>query len=348
MIIIKYIKNNFIRNKRLVHTESFELSPFWVTGIVDAEGNFSINYSKKNDKLNFSFKITQKGHSLVILHDLKNYFGCGSISVDNSMFDAYKYLVSNKEDLINIIIPHFDKYPLVGSKHLDFLDFKRAIFLSRENLGEILSIKKNMNKKRSFEERWNFLNKSSLDFKPEWLQAFIDGEGCFYCEIVNTPIREKPVLNVGLTLEIGQNSHDVKVLDAIKQYFGKGYLNPKYDISSLDETRKSRSVSRFILRNTEAVIDFVEKYPLFTRKHLDYLDWKKLVLLKADNAHKTEEGKLSMIDIKKGMNRGRANILNNNLLSNFDKLKFIRWYDISKKSYHTSSNNKFRPGPSKP
>jgi hypothetical protein len=47
------------------------------------------------------------------------YFGCGNINIDNRKFDTYKYIVSDNKLLIEKIIPHFEKYPLVGSKHLD-------------------------------------------------------------------------------------------------------------------------------------------------------------------------------------------------------------------------------------
>jgi hypothetical protein len=62
---------------------------------------------------------------------MKKYFGCGAVLVDNKAFDTYKYQVSKVEDIINIIIPHFDKFPLVGSKQLDYLDWKKAILYKK-------------------------------------------------------------------------------------------------------------------------------------------------------------------------------------------------------------------------
>lgn len=319
------------------------LSPWWVTGIADGEGNFSINFNKNTKKVTFSFKVTQKDHSLVILHDLKHFFGIGNISIDNRNSQAFKYVVSNVEHIVNIIIPHFDKYPLVGSKRLDYLDWKKAVLLNEDRLANsdfILSLKNKMNSKRSFDERLNFLNTTSIDLKPEWIQAYIDGEGSFQSRISDQINRGKPLLSIAYTLEIAQNTHDIKVLDAIRLYFGTGYLKPKYDIKCLQECKKVRSVSRFITYNTEIVTKFVDKYPMYTRKHLDYLDWKKLIDLKSTNTHKTEEGKLYMLKIKKGMNAGR--LLNSNLLTSSDKLKFIRWSDIpgNKKDYHTKVNSK--------
>lgn len=57
------------------------LSPQWVTGIIDSEGNFSIFVQKTKDKSKFSLalKVTQKEHSKGILVDLQKYFNCGNI-----------------------------------------------------------------------------------------------------------------------------------------------------------------------------------------------------------------------------------------------------------------------------
>ena len=53
-----------------------KLGSYWVTGITDAEGNFSIHKqkTKKGYKLSLAFKITQKNHSMGILYDLKIFF----------------------------------------------------------------------------------------------------------------------------------------------------------------------------------------------------------------------------------------------------------------------------------
>jgi hypothetical protein len=77
---------------------------------------------------------------------------------------------------------------------------------------------------------------------------------------------------VNPTLEIAQSSHDVQILNAIKNFFDLGYIKPKYDITCLDKSKKSRSVSRLIINQYQNIIDFLDKYPLYTRKYLDYPD----------------------------------------------------------------------------
>jgi hypothetical protein len=97
------------------------VNDWYVTGLTDSEGNFSINYNKNTNKVTFSYKITQKVHSISVLHDLKAFFNCGNVVIDNKDSKGYKFQVSSLDSIINIIIPHFENYPLQGSKRLDYL-----------------------------------------------------------------------------------------------------------------------------------------------------------------------------------------------------------------------------------
>lgn len=211
----------------------------------------------------------------------------------------------------------------MGSKQLDFLDWKEAIinYNKDKQIKQVLDIKEKMNSKRSFKERWLYLNDKQIILCPEWIQAFIDGEGCFQCTIGNHKNRDKYILSITITLEIAQHTHDVKVLEAIKSYFGQGYLKPKFDISKLEQVEKARGVSRYVTHCSVELIEFFAKYPLYTLKHKDYLDWKALYELKAKNTHKEEDGLKHMIAIKKGMNKGR--LYDTNIISTKDKLNLI-------------------------
>ena len=230
-----------------------------------------------------------------------------------------------------MIFSHFEKYPLQGSKYLDYLDFKRSVLLlndSFNNIDRVLSIKSSMNRGRSYEERWNYLKDKKFDLMSEWIQAFVDGEGTFQCRIAEAISRNNTYIAVNPTLEICQKSHDVFVLKAIIEYFGVGYLKPKYNILSLKESKDSRAVCRAIFNQFEIIINFVDKYPMLTRKQLDYLDWREIIELKKQNVHKTKEGRESMLKLKLGMNRGR--FLNSNSFNNSDKFKIIKSIDNDK------------------
>ena len=50
-------------------------------------------------------------------------------------------------------------------------------------------------------------------------------------------------------------------------------------------------------------VNYLEKYPLFSSKYLDYKDWKKIVLLILEDKHYTEQGINETEYVRNGMNR---------------------------------------------
>jgi hypothetical protein len=62
------------------------------------------------------------------------------------------YSIQSVKDILAVIIPHFDKYPLLTKKRADYILFKQIIYLindskhlTKEGLKEIVSIKASMN-----------------------------------------------------------------------------------------------------------------------------------------------------------------------------------------------------------
>ena len=49
-----------------------------------------------------------------------------------------EFIVTKIDQIVNLIIPFFDKYNIKGSKHRDFFDFKSAalIFKNKEHLNQ--------------------------------------------------------------------------------------------------------------------------------------------------------------------------------------------------------------------
>jgi len=241
---------------------------------------------------------------------------CGHVYSDRRGYKYYK--VQDIDSIFNKIIPHFDTYPLITSKQLNYLAFKQIVLMVRNKehlntdgrfkIEKLISL---MNSKRPFEDKWMFLqNSKDIIINSNWLQAFINGEGTFYFYI-GERIRPNGNINkiASPTLEISQNTHDILILSAIRNYFASGYLKPKFDITNKEEALKVRSVSRYIYTNAADIIKFIDKYPMFTNKEAeDYLKWKKLVELKEQNAHNTESGLNNMINIKQSMNSGKYKI----------------------------------------
>jgi hypothetical protein len=315
------------------------LLPWQVTGLTDGEGGFYCSILKTGSgktrfRVKLEYKVVQKSHSEEVLLNLQKYFTCGSVVIDNRKTDTKKYHVTSISDIINFVIPHFEQYPCLTSKFLNYNDWKLIAniinnkeHLTEEGLLKISNISSKMNTGRSFEEKYEYLKNSPLlrgaagseglnlnsngciQYKlPEhWLQTFIDGEGMFYNYISEPEIipSKDTSYKVDSSLEIAQANHDVLILLAIKQFFNGGYLKPKYDITSISECSRSRSVNRFILRDTKKIIQFVDNLPMLTRKQLDYLDWKTIVELKNNGAHKSPEGIDQIKKIKAKMNSKR-------------------------------------------
>lgn len=117
--------------------------PSWLSGFTDGEGCFLVSFNE-NSSLNLklevrpSFSIGQGKHrtsyksQIHILERIQSYLKCGFLRKykrDGSM----KYEVRNLSNLCDIIIPHFEKYPLLTQKEEDFKKFKEICFMMRSN-----------------------------------------------------------------------------------------------------------------------------------------------------------------------------------------------------------------------
>jgi hypothetical protein len=64
---------------------------------------------------------------LVLLTRIRDFFGVGTISTGEPNKDTVRYIIRKLEDITAVVIPHFDKYPLLSHKRADFLLFKAAV-----------------------------------------------------------------------------------------------------------------------------------------------------------------------------------------------------------------------------
>lgn len=110
----------------------------WITGFVDGEGCFTVSFFKHpKSRLRLKwevfpeFVITQGMRSRLALEKVNDFFGCGKIYLnkryDNHHEHLLKYVVRNREDLLKIIIPFFEKNSLRTAKKEDFLIFTKIV-----------------------------------------------------------------------------------------------------------------------------------------------------------------------------------------------------------------------------
>lgn len=84
------------------------------------------------------------------MENMVEYLGCGRYYPTGTRKEV-SFIVSNQKEIFSTIIPLFKKYPLLGSKQQDFLDFvkvadllKSKAHLTKEGLELIYTIKSNM------------------------------------------------------------------------------------------------------------------------------------------------------------------------------------------------------------
>ncbi len=293
-----------------------KLNPWFVTGLTDAEGMFTIMIDKNNKRtlgwrVQAKYQIGLHVRDLDLLLQLQKFFcGIGSIGKSGNM--AY-YSVSGIEDLTNIVLPHFKKYFLLTQKAADFILFKQVVeiikakeHLSIEGLRQIMNIKSTINSGLSDSHKLEFSNiipvsrpiiKTEIIPSPYWITGFVNGEGTFDVKIYNS--KNKVGYGVQMRFRVPQHERDTKLIELLIDYFGYGVLE-KHTIYP--------AVSLIIVKYsiiTEKIIPFFELYPLTGQKHLDFLDWCKISKLMSEGSHLTMEGLNLIREIKDRMNKGR-------------------------------------------
>jgi hypothetical protein len=98
------------------------------------------------------FKIGLHIKDLNLLQQIQTFFGVGKVSIDIKN-NTGVFRVHNLDDIVKIILPHFNEYPLLSKKRADFLLFKEIVLLmynnkahlNKEGLQKIISLKASLN-----------------------------------------------------------------------------------------------------------------------------------------------------------------------------------------------------------
>lgn len=93
-----------------------------------------------------SFALSLNERDLPLLRDLQSYFGCGSIR-ESRADRTFKYESRSTPELLTMIVPHFEEFPLRGNKRRSFNGFARICrmieqgdHLERGGLRQIVAI----------------------------------------------------------------------------------------------------------------------------------------------------------------------------------------------------------------
>nr|YP_009518897.1 hypothetical protein [Boodleopsis pusilla]AYC64851.1 hypothetical protein [Boodleopsis pusilla] len=138
---------------------AMQLQAQWIVGFVDGEGCFHIGIHK-NQKLALGyqvlpqFTVVQHERDINVLYALKNFFQCGVVRRNHG--NLWCYRVRSIHHLHESILPFFEKHKLKTQKNINFLKFRRVIFLmkkgehlTQQGFERIQKIQSQMNKNKS-------------------------------------------------------------------------------------------------------------------------------------------------------------------------------------------------------
>ena len=136
-----------------------------------------------------------------------------------------------------------------------------------------------------------------MNLNAEWITGFVDGEGCFHVgvsrqEQMSTGYQVLPEFTVV------QHARDVQVLHALKSYFGCGVVRRNHGDRMAYRVRKREHLMQHI-------VPFFMKHQLKTKKRLDFIKFRKVLLRMEKGDHLTPEGLEAIRMIAAQMNRGQ-------------------------------------------
>lgn len=146
----------------------------WLSGFSDADGNFSINIHQRSNTLksrvllSFRIELNQNYHKAdaegvkqsfySIISKIGTFLGVNIYSrtriVEPTEFFSFTVVAHNSNSR-DILIDYFEQYPLVSSKHLDYLDWRKVLELQKINpltssyLKQAAQIRKDFNSTRT-------------------------------------------------------------------------------------------------------------------------------------------------------------------------------------------------------
>ncbi|KAF2206146.1 hypothetical protein CERZMDRAFT_54139, partial [Cercospora zeae-maydis SCOH1-5] len=293
-----------------------------VTGFCDGESSFSIKIGKdltrKHEiKISPSFSIELHKKDIAIVYMIKTFFNTGSIieRVRHGKPSAI-YSVQSVKILYENIIPHFNKYPLLTQKKIDFILFSRTVetmyntrILEIPHVNKILSYKSCMGKDKGLPsilsnlfpgakklERSSIILPSYL--KETIITGFVSAEGMFYIK----PVKNKGILSkYTFVFSISQDIRDRHLFCKIKDFMACGVI----------ESKKSR-INEVVLcvykysDIIEKVIPFFLKNKIIGVKYKDFKDFYKAIsMIDSNNNIYKKELNSAILSIKKGMNSKR-------------------------------------------
>src|SRR5438105_3675746 len=95
----------------------------YISGFADGEACFCVSFQPSQRhrfgwEVRPSFSVSQNADRAELLRKIQEVWGCGFIRPDRSD-KTLKFEVRNIRNLVDVVLPHFRKYPLLSAKQAD-------------------------------------------------------------------------------------------------------------------------------------------------------------------------------------------------------------------------------------
>lgn len=261
----------------------------YLTGLIEGDGSI---FTPKNDR---SSKGKLNYPSITIAFDLRDFplaqliqkeLGHGSLSKMKGV-NAYLLKISNLEGIILLV-------NLLNGR------MKTSKIHALYNLINWLNLKHkdiNISKKP--------LNSSDI-FSNSWFSGFIDADGSFSIFVNKKSIRIRFSITQTEISKLGFSNKSIMIIIAKNLNVNLSTYKRKVSPNSIEFTVKTQSI-----KNNEILINYLNKFPLWSSKHLNFLDWyQAFEIFKKNQGYLKNTSKddnlTTIVALKEGMNVKRT------------------------------------------
>ena len=257
----------------------------YLAGLIEGDGTIVVPKTERSTKgkLNYpSIQIIFDLRDLPLALIIQSKINHGSISRKKGV-NAYVLTINNFEGLILIanLINGYMRTPKINAlyKLIDWLNIRFDLNIEKKDK-DISNIDSN-----------------------SWLAGFIDADGHF--SVRTTTVSKYPKIECKFELSQRQNDHNnennYEFLNLIADF-----LFTTVKEIRVDKPKPEYRVRTTSLKGNLILINYIENYPLFSSKYLNYQDWRKVLVFFENKNHTNPESIKTIIEIKSKMNNKRT------------------------------------------